>query len=265
MTSATMAASRLRRLSGLVALGALAALLAGCGASTVPPVHSEPERLALGRKALATRDYNVAIELLKSYVANNGGGAEVDEALELLGETYLRTKDWSEAQNQFERVLRDYPESDSAASASFNLGVALWGQSRGAPFDQEYTLKALEQWEGYQRAYVGHWLNGEAERRVQMARERLADTLARNGMLYLKLRRTGPARVYFQRVLDEYPGTSVAESAHLGLALADARDGRRDAALAALRDIVARDAGKPVSREAAKELARLERHAPKQK
>ena len=252
-----------RRLLLPLALGVLAGLLAGCGASTVPAVHSEPERLAQGRRALARHEYNVALELLKSYVANNAGGADVDQAIELLGESNLRIKEWGEAQGQFERLLRDYPESDSAAAASFRLGEALWGQSRGPAFDQEYTQKALEQWESYLRAYPGHWQNVEAGNRRQSARERLADKLERAGSLYLKLRRTGPARVYFQRVLDDYPDTAVAANASLGLALADAQDGKRDEALAALRDLESRFAGRAVAQRAAKELARLERHAPK--
>jgi outer membrane protein assembly factor BamD len=248
-----------------LAVGVLTGLLAGCGASTIPAVRSEPERLAQGRRALERREYDVAIELLKSYVANNAGGAEVDQAIELLGESHLRIKEWGEAQSQFERLLRDYPESDSAAAASFRLGEALWGQSRGPAFDQEYTQKALEQWESYLREYPGHWQNAEAGKRRQAARERLADKLDRAGNLYLKLRRTEPARVYFQRVLDEYPDTAFAPNASLGLALADAQAGNRDEALAALRDLETRFAGQAVARSAAREIARLERHPPKKK
>jgi outer membrane protein assembly factor BamD len=253
------------RLLSLLAAGALAGLLAGCGASTVPAVHSEPERLEQGRRALERREYDVALELLKSYVANNAGGAEVDQAIELLGEANLHIKEWGEAQSQFERLLRDYPESDSAAAASFRLGEALWGQSRGPAFDQEYTKKALEQWDGYLRAYPGHWQNAAAEKRRHVARERLADKLERAGALYLKLRRAEPARIYFQRVLDEYPDASFVADASLGLALADALEGKRDEALAALRDLETRFAGQAVAQRAAKERARLERHPPKKK
>jgi outer membrane assembly lipoprotein YfiO len=254
---------RIGRLLLPLVVGALVGLLAGCGASTIPAIHSEPERLAQGRRALERHEYNVALDLLKSYVANNAGGADVDQALELLGESYLRIKEWGEAQSQFERILRDYPESDSAAAASFRLGEALWGQSRGPDFDPEYTQKALDQWESYLRAYPGHWRNAEAEARRQTARERLAQKLEGAGNLYLKLRRTGAARIYFQRVLDEYPDTAVAANAILGLALADALAGKRDETLAALRDLEARFAGQAVAQRAARERARLERHPPK--
>jgi len=254
-----------RRLLLALAPVLLAASLAGCGASTIPAVHSEPERLAQGRHALGQRDYAVALELLKTYVANNAGGAEVDQAIELLGEANLRIKEWAEAQSQFERVLRDYPESDSAAAASFHLGEALWGQARGPAFDQEYTQKALDQWESYLRDYTGHWQNAAAEKRRLVARDRLAQKLDAAGNLYLKLKRTEPARVYFRRVLDEYPDAACAPDASLGLALADALTGRREEGLAVLRDLETRYAGKPVALRAAREREHLERHPPKKK
>ncbi len=252
--------ARAARLWLLLALGGL---LAGCGASTIPPVHSEPERLSYGRLALERREYNVAIDLLKTYVANNAGGAEVDKAIELLGEAYLHVREWSLAQTEFERLLRDYPESDSAASGSYQLGEALWGQSRGADFDQEFTQKALDQWQTYLRSYPGHWLNAQAQLRVQRARERLASKMVDTGVLYVKLKRTGPARVYFQRVLDEYPDTAQAGNALLGMALADERDGKRDAALATLREVEARYPGQVPALRAAQERAHLEGHPPK--
>ena len=249
----------------LAALAVLAALLAGCGASTIPAVHSEPERLSLGRRALANQEYNVAIELLRSYVANNAGGADVDLAIEMLGEAHLRIKEWAEAQSQFERLLRDYPESDSAASGSFHLAEALWGQSRGPDYDQEFTRRALEQYQTYLGAYPGHRLNGAAEMSVQRAFERLSAKMADAGELYVKLQRPVPARAYFHRVLEEYPTTAAVPRAELGLALADALAGERDAAMGTLRELAVRYAGQPVGRRAGKELARLERQARKQK
>ena len=259
-----MTAALVRPLRPLLVL-VLGGLLAGCGASTIPAVHSEPERLANARLALQRREYNVAIELLKTYVANNAGGAEVDQAIELLGESYLRIKEWGLAQAELERLLRDYPASDSAAAGSFRLGEALWGQSRGADFDQDYTQKALEQWQSYLRSYPGHWLNGEAELRAQRARERIAGKLVDTGVLYVKLGRTSPARVYFQRVLDEYPDTAREADARLGLALADERDGKRAEAVAALREVESRYVGRSVAERAAKERARLEGHDPKKR
>jgi TolA-binding protein len=155
-------------------------------------------------------------------------------------------------------MLRDYPESDSSASAAFRLGEALFGQSRGPDFDQEFTISALKQWESYQRNYPGHWLQGEAARRVGETRQRLAAKLLKTGNLYLKLRLGDPARAYFQRIIDEYPETPQAGEATLGLALSAAVSGRTYEAIERLKQIETEFAGQTIAARAARERARLE-------
>lgn len=242
----------------LLAVWSLAAL-AGCGAHTLPEIHSETERLATARRLHAEGDESDAIELLKVYASSASGAADVDEAIYLLGQCYLSTKEWALASNEFERVLHDYPESDSSASASFRLGEAYYGQSRKEDFDQEYTLKALDQWQSYERANPGHWLNRAADRRILQARTRLANKVLSSGILYLKLRLYGPSRFYFRQVIEDFGDTSARPRAELGLAMADAREKKRVPAVAALRDIESRYAGQPVAAEAARERKRLER------
>ncbi len=234
-------------------------VIAGCGAGTLPQVHSEPERLQVARRLYAAHDYTQAIELFKTYVANNAGSADVDEAIYQLGQGYLMTKDYPSAQIEFERLLRDYPESDSSASASFRLGEALFGQSRGPDFDQDYTHKALEQWESYRDTHPGHWLQPEAARRIQSTRNRLASKVLASGELYLSLKLGRPARAYFQRVLDDYPETPQAGEASIGLALADVLTHKRQSAIARLRELETQYPGQPIAVRAAKERARLER------
>jgi len=241
------------------ALAALGLALAGCGASTIPAVHSEPERLALARRSMTRGDWNIAVELLKGYIANNAGGADIDIAVELLGESYIGIKDHPQAAIEFERVLRDYPESDSSATAAFRLGEAYWGQSRKSDFDQEFTQKALEQWQSYLRGYPGHWLNAEADRRVLQARTRLATKLADTGLLYLKQHLDGPARLYFERVLADYADTPREAEANFGLAVLKGRAGQRDEAVAELKALEQRLAGQDLAKRAARERARLER------
>src|SRR6476661_670015 len=107
----------------------LALGLVGCGASVLPSVHSESERLPLARRFYDRGDYRDAIELLKTFISGSGGSAQVDEAIYLLGDSYLKIKEWSSASGEFERLLRDYPESDSSGAAAFKLGDAYFGQT----------------------------------------------------------------------------------------------------------------------------------------
>ena len=88
--------------------------------------------------------------------------------------------------------------------------------------------------------------------------DRLGKKLVATGNLYLKLKLPAPARVYFQRAIDEYGDTEVLPRAQLGLALADARQGKRDQAVAALREIETQHPRLPVAKVAARERRRLE-------
>lgn len=243
----------------LAALCALLLSLLGCAATTIPAVHSEPERLSLAQRMMAQQRWVSAIELLKSFVQNNGGSANVDQAHYLLGLCYLKNKDWALAATEFELTVREYPESDSTPSASYRLGEALLSQARPPDFDQDYTTKAIEQWHTYLETYPGHWLNPEAGKQLVLARSRIASKLLKTAELYLKMNLPVPARAYFERVRSDYNETLLLPQAMLGLALCDARDGHRAEAIAQLKDIESRYPGSGVTERAARERSRLER------
>ena len=253
----------MRRISAALLLCAVASLvalvLAGCAAVSMPAVHSEPERLEVARRMVHNRDWTSAIELLKTYIDRNAGSARVDEAIYLLGECYLKTKDYPNAAVEFERIGRDFPESDSSAAASFGLGEALYGQSRPPDFDQDFTTKALDQWGRYRREYPGHWRVPEADQRVAKCRVQLASKLLNTAELYLKLRQTEPARVYFQRVEQTYDDTPLVGDAMIGIARCDALAGRTADAIAYLKDLETRFHGEPLGARAARERSRIER------
>jgi outer membrane protein assembly factor BamD len=232
-------------------------VLSGCGGALIPATRTEAERLELARRLTAEGQCTASIEVLKSYIAVNAGSAEVDEAIYLLGACYLRTKDWVAAAAEFERLLRDYPESDSGPSAAFRLGEALYGQARPPAFDQEYTYRALDQWQHYLRTYPGHWLNATAQERMREGRSRIATKLLNTARLYLKLKLAEPARIYFERVARDYADTSLLGEALLGKAQADALAGKRAEAIDQLRRIEAQFAGQPIAERAADERKRL--------
>jgi outer membrane protein assembly factor BamD len=206
-------------------------------------------------------EYSSATELLRGYVANNAGSGDVDQAIYLLGLAYLKTKEWPAAAGEFERLLRDYPESDSSAAARFGLADAKFAQSRPPEYDQDYTQQALDEWQRYLQDFPGHWQNAAARERVLACRTRLADKLIRTARLYVKMSEWGPARVYFEKVANDYAETTWLPEAEMGLAVCDAHQGNYEAAIAKLRDIEARYSGKPIARHAERERKRIEKAA----
>ena len=223
-----------------------AGALAGCGAAVVPAIHSDTNRVAVARGLYERREYALAVDVLSNYATTGTGNADIDQAVYLLGLSYLGQKEWASAQSQFERIGRDYPESDSASAAAFQLGEALYGQSRPADFDQEFTLKALQQYENYLRDFAGGAYAARADRRVAELRTRLARKLWRNGDVYVKQKLYLPAKRYFADVIENYADTPILGDAILGNAVADARLGKRDSALAVLRGLEQQFSGQPL-------------------
>jgi outer membrane assembly lipoprotein YfiO len=246
---------------GLRALAGAMLLIgvAGCGASVIPEVHSEQERLSVAKRKAAAGEIVASIEMLKAYIDRNAGAGDIDGAIFLLGECYLKQKEWTSAQLEFERLLRDYPESDSSGSASFKLGEAMFGQSRGVDFDQEYTEKALTQWQEYRTAYPGHWRNAEADKRILEARTKLAHKQLDNALLYVKLRMPVPARRYYQKVMDEYGDLAMAGEAEFGMARCDLLEGKKELAIQRLAKIEADHPGQPAAEVARRERLRVQK------
>jgi outer membrane protein assembly factor BamD len=256
--------ARLAPVLAILLAGPLVAMLGGCAAHTLPEITSESQRLDTAQQMMRKRQYLDAIELLKSYIQRNAGTAQVDGAICMLGQCYLDTRDWTLAQDQFEKLLRDYPESDSAGSASYLLGEAMMGQSRPLDFDQQFTQKAIDQWDDYLRRFPDHWRKSQAERQVLDARSRLAVKLVDTGNLYVKLRQWDPARVYYQRVVDDYRETVPSADAEIGLAVVDAHHGKLADAIAELKDLEQRFPGRPAAAHAAAQRRKLERELAKQ-
>lgn len=239
------------RLRFTLACGLLALGLAGCGAAVVPSIHSDTNRVAVARGLYDRREFALAVDVLNNYATTGTGNADIDQAVYLLGLSYIGQKDWVNAQTQFERMSRDYPESDSAGAASFQLGEALFGQSRPSDYDQEFTLKALTQYEAHLRDWPGDPYAKRSELRVAECRTRLARKLWRSGDIYVKQKLYLPAKRYFADIIEQYADTPVLGDAILGNAVADARLGKRDSALAVLRGLEEQFAGQPLGLKAA--------------
>ena len=240
-----------------VAALVLAALIAGCGATVLPQVHNEGDRLTIARNLYAVGEYGTVVDVLSGYVTTGTGNADIDQAVYLLGLGYLHQKEFASAQAQFERIARDYPESDSANAAAYRLGVALYGQSRGADFDQEFSLKALTQWEALVQSAPDDPWAALARLRIAEGRSRLAHKLWRNGDVYLKLKLYDPAKVYFGSILRDYADTPEYGDALIGDAVANARLGHRDSALTVLAGLAKEFEGHPLGLRAAATLARV--------
>jgi outer membrane protein assembly factor BamD len=209
-------AGKLRRAKAL--LLALSLASGGCGGSGVP-IESEPppaDQVSLARIAFEKKNFTESEGLLKGYLDYNPAGLDAGEAHFLLGMIYYRRKEWPSAATEYSIVVNQFGADDRVPDARYHLGLSYWKQSRPAPYDQEYTLRALTEFDRFLSLYPDHPRAEEVLEARNEARGRLARKAYDNGKLYLKLGYYEPARYYFRLVQREYPDTSLSFEAAVG-------------------------------------------------
>ena len=155
-----------------------------------------------------------------------------------------------EAQYKYRDFINRYPTSDQADYATLRIAMCSYKQMEKPDRDQQKTREALEKFNDMIRAYPNSPLKGEAEARRQEVLDRLAkhehiiarfymkrgswlaatqrlnylideypNFVARDAVFYdlgnalTKLGRNGEAKLYFERVINEYPNSDYATQA----------------------------------------------------
>src|SRR5262249_33886284 len=127
-----------------------------------------------------------------------------------------RTKEWPSAVTEYLIVINQFADSPFVPDARYYLGLSCWNESRPSPYDQDYTQRALTEFERFLELYPDHPRAEEVRRARAQARDRLAKKDYENGRIYLKLSQLDPALFYFRQVQSLYPESNWVSWAKLG-------------------------------------------------
>ncbi len=232
----------------------------GCGGGpTIQPVAQPADQLGVARAAIEKKDYRRAEELLKGYLDLNPVSTEAGEAHYLLGLIHYRRGEWPLAATEFAILINQFPDDVRVPDGRYHLALSFWRQSRPAPYDQEYTRRALSEFDRFLALYPEHPRAEEARKWRDEARERLAKKAFENGRLYYKLGFQGPARLYLLEVREQYADTRWFQPALLLEAKSWAKDGEWGRVKAVAEELLALPARDDIAREARSLLAEAER------
>lgn len=186
-----------------IALLLIAATLCGCGGSSpgVKRLPSEEADYLQARKAYDDENYIRAAELLTAFVDEHPGSNRLDEALLLLGRSHQKTGENLLAIEDFNRLVRDFPQSSLREEAEFERARSNFEESLGPAQDPESTEAALDLMRAYTIRYPEGAFRGEAEKAIDACLERLALKAFYNAETYLKLRQPRGAVLYLEKAL----------------------------------------------------------------
>jgi outer membrane protein assembly factor BamD len=115
----------------------------------------------------------------------------------------------------YNRIRKLYPASDFAKDALFKAADSYYKISPHFERDQEYTVKAIESFQEFQYLYPDKdSLFSVASEKISELRTKLAHREYFTATLYRKLNAPLAAKIYFDRVINDYDDTEYYEPAY---------------------------------------------------
>jgi outer membrane protein assembly factor BamD len=210
--------SRLHIVFLLLGLAGMA-LLEGCGGAVDLSGKSARELFDQGMDKYKHRKYLHAINNFQTLVYNYPGESNIDSAQYFLALSYFNNDEYALAGAEFNRVLVNYPQSVFAQQAQLMRAVCQFESSpSNSGLDQTDLEPAIAQFEDFIIDYPESEAIDDARKYLAVAQNRMAEKFYRGGVVYTRLRDFRAAKIYFQKVVDDYTSTDFAAMSAFQLA-----------------------------------------------
>ena len=136
-----------------------------------------------------------------------------EDALMKVARHYFDKKEYDQAEEVFDRLIRDYPASEWVEAAEYQQALSVFLQVRGVDYDQEAMRKARSRFSVYlQHNPRGNWVD-EARGSLRRISEMEAQHDLQIAKYYLRESQPEAARLYLRAVLFNNPLTDAAREA----------------------------------------------------
>ncbi|MCD6346953.1 MAG: outer membrane protein assembly factor BamD [Bacteroidales bacterium] len=195
-------------------------LIISCGGSKALVDLTARETYQLGREKYDKKKYLSAIEKFQSVIYNFPGDAIVDTAQYYLGMSYYHNEDYELAAVEFNRLATNYPSSAFFERAIYMKAVAFFESTpRHYGLDQTELQNSINLFEDFLIDFPESDQAEGAREHLLVARTRMAKKFYSNGIVYDRIRDYEAAKIYFQKVIDDYTDTEFAPKAIYHFAL----------------------------------------------
>jgi len=148
---------------------------------------------------------NPAIEIFRKVIDNSTYGPLAAEAQYKLGLILKSLGQFFEAEDEFSKVIKNYPQSEWVTAAEFQIAECRASISPSPDYDQEATREAKERFEDFILSHSDAMLSQQAEKNIQQLQEREAQGYYDTAVFYEKQQAYDAARIYYNIVVKDYP------------------------------------------------------------
>ena len=148
------------------------------------------------------------------------GSSVADSAQYYLGCSHYFMDEFIIAAAEFKKLINNMPRSPLVPDAQFMMAESYYQMSPRAELDQEYTNKAIQEYQLFVEDFPSHAKREEVEKKLVELRDKLARKQLLNAELYRKMHEFRSSLIYYDIVLEQYYDTDFADDAQYGKALA---------------------------------------------
>ncbi len=190
-------------------------IAAGCGSSEPVEQLSPEKRFAVGMRLFHNGDYQEAIDEFRIITLQYQGSNVADAAQYYLAESRFMRGEFILAAYEYDQLVRTMPTSPYVTKARYKRALCYYNLSPPYYLDQNYTRKAIDEFQAYIEFSPADSLVPDAESKIMEMNTRLAEKEYFDGIIYMRMDYYRAAVVYFEDVIEQYHDTPYAELAQL--------------------------------------------------
>ena len=157
-------------------------------------------------------EYNV-VDVFRTVIKNAPYGELAAPSQYKIG-LYLQGKRlYQEARDEFEKAVNDYPDSEWAKAAKYQIAASDAKRSKGAQYDQAITKTAVDEFKRFVERYPDAELSDKAHDEINQLREKDAENNFLVAQFYEKQKKYKSAHLYYETIARDFNDTSWAQKA----------------------------------------------------
>lgn len=156
---------------------------------------------------------NPAIEILTKVIENSTYGPLAPKAQYKLGIVLKGLLRYYEAEDAFNKVISNYPNSEWVEPAKFQIASCRAAVSRGADYDQGAAEEAKQKFEDFVKEHPDAVLTQDAEKNIGMLMDKEAEASYNAARFYEKQKEYKAAKIYYNDIIENYPDSPWEEKA----------------------------------------------------
>jgi len=152
-------------------------------------------------------EHNV-IEVFQAVIKNAPYSQYAAPAQYKIGLYLLEKQLYQEARDELDKVINDYPDSEWAKAATYQIAITDATRSASAQYEQTITQAAVEEFKDFVENNPDAELSDQAKAQIRQLREKEAENTFLVAQFYEKQKNYKAAKIYYQSVVNDYDNSS---------------------------------------------------------